>query len=89
MNVLKINGNYITSLNMLHKCIENNLQINHYGQNFDAMWDVLSTKKNIHIQLYNVDQLKKHLGSDYDTFLSLLEDLHALEQRHITFERIN
>lgn len=89
MNVLKINGKNITSLNMLHNCIENNLQINHYGKNFDAMWDVLSTKKNIHIQLYDVEQLKKHLGSDYDTFLSLLEDLHALEQRHITFERIN
>ncbi len=75
MTVMMLDGQKLLSINDVHRVVRQTFDLNHYGENLDALWDVLTTQKNVHIIIKNDPLLQHHLGQDYMSLMRLFEDL--------------
>ncbi len=75
-----INGKKILNHDQLHLYLKHQFNLpEYYGNNLDALWDVLSHNKNIEkITVLYTDSLKQVLGNYGETFINLLKDLRTL-----------
>jgi ribonuclease inhibitor len=67
MKEIILDGKIMTSVEITHDYIKNNLDFpNYYGSNLDALWDVLtSISKPLKVILINKSALENNLG-DYE-----------------------
>ena len=49
MTALILDGIQLLSIEDVHRVIKETFHIPYYGKNLDALWDVLTTKKDIHV----------------------------------------
>ncbi len=74
---LSLDGDAIHDRAALHAEIARQLPLPpYYGNNLDALWDVLSARRApLEILLRHSDSLLRHLGTYGEAFLALLRDL--------------
>ena len=79
MNVILLDGNRIKNITDFHKTFMAALNIDkRYGKNLDALYDVLTSSQNeIGIIAVNTDKLSETLGSRWQHFLRLINDVSA------------
>lgn len=85
--IIKLNGNDMTTKELFHDCLKQKLTLpDYYGNNLDALWDVLSTySEKLHLILSNKVQLLKNLGDYGHSIIQLFEDV-VKENDNITFD---
>lgn len=78
-----LDGKFITNKNTLFEELKK--QINDeafYGDNLDALWDVLSySNKEINVVIVNQVDLKNHLGDYADILIEVLNNLKDVNER--------
>lgn len=81
-----LDGKKMTSISDAHKHIKNQLNFPlYYGENLDALWDILSTiGEPTSIFLMNCDSLKENLSLYAQTLLDVIYDA-ACENENIIF----
>lgn len=74
MKIVLLDGNEIKEAKDLHEKFRQSLDLpEYYGNNLDALYDVLSTNYDeIGIIAVNTDKLRDTLGERWDRFLGLL-----------------
>ena len=75
MKTLILDGKQLSSIEDVHRVVKETFDLPYYGNNLDALWDVLTTKKHIHVIIKHEVLLQQHLGQDYTSLLRLFEDL--------------
>jgi ribonuclease inhibitor len=75
MTALILDGKQLSSIEDVHRVVKETFDLPYYGNNLDALWDVLTTKKDIHVIIKHEALLHQHLGQDYTSLLRLFEDL--------------
>ena len=86
MKIIILDGNKIKNTKHFHKAFIKTLDLpRSYGKNLDALNDILtSTQEEIGIIAVNADMLSETLGSRWQSFLQLMEDI-GLEKNNIHF----
>ena len=86
MKIIILDGNKIKNTKHFHKPFIKALDLpRSYGKNLDALNDILtSTQEEIGIIAVNADMLSETLGSRWQSFLQLMEDV-GLEKSNIHF----
>lgn len=77
--VVELDGNLIASETDFHEQISKALDFpDHYGRNFDALWDCLSGEIVTDIKLVwkNHSRCKAQLGERFDIIIKLFDELH-------------
>jgi ribonuclease inhibitor len=90
MEELFLDGYKMTSKSEAHKYIKKTLNFpDYYGENLDALWDLLSTKsKTISIFLLHEKKVYENLG-DYGKQLIDVFQEAAISNTHIQFTLFN
>ena len=70
---IEINAKHIKSEEYFHDEIEGFADIDSYGRNLDALYDVLSESNDL-IVIENADYLKKNLGERGEMILRVISD---------------
>ena len=76
MNKIVLDGEKMTSKKKAHSYLKHKLDAKeYYGENLDALWDVLSTyDRNISIEFINIDKLMENLEDYGKSILTIFED---------------
>ena len=77
MTALILDGKQLSSIEDVHRVVKETFDVPYYGTNLDALWDVLTTKKDIHVIIKHEALLQQYLGQDYTSLLCLFEDLKS------------
>ncbi len=90
MDEIFLDCNKMTSKSETHKYIKQMLNLpDYYGNNLDALWDILSTKsKMISIFLLHEEVLHKNLGEYGENLIDVFKEA-ADENNSIQFTVIN
>lgn len=86
MKALILNGRKMTTVERTHRYIKTRLSLPaYYGENLDALWDVLSTLgEPLYIQLINPHKLPENLGEYGTALLNIfMEANQANDNLHI------
>ena len=80
MDILVIDGAYVSDMKQLHEHIASQLHFpKHYGKNLDALYDCLTDMKKVAIHVHNYGALKEHLGDAADGLMEVFLDLCAVK----------
>ena len=84
-----LNGRYLNSKEFVHLYLKYHLGSRvYYGNNLDALWDVLSTySEPLKIYLVNKDELIENLGEYGESIIKVIEDAED-ENSNIVFKII-
>ena len=76
MKTVLLNGKRMTTKKTTHLYLKKKLSFpSYYGQNLDALWDVLSTiNEEIDIVLYNKEYLDEYLGDYGKDLISVFKE---------------
>lgn len=87
MNIIILNGKRIRNKKEAHEYIKRKLSFpNYYGENLDALWDILSTiSEPIDIKFVNGDVFFENLGSYGVNIIDTFRDA-AIENKNVLFE---
>lgn len=93
LDTITLNGNKMTSKQVLHRYLARKLEFpDYFGNNLDALYDCLTEiGEPVHIDVIHTDRIRKCLDYYGETFLQVLEDA-AAENSHLTicfYEGIN
>lgn len=77
MTTLILDGKQLLSIEDVHRVVKETFDVPYYGKNLDALWDVLTTKKDIHVIIKHDALLHQHLGQGYASLIRLFEDLKS------------
>lgn len=82
-----LNGKNMTSKQTAHEYIKGKLKLReYYGENLDALWDVLSTyDRPIEIRIVNTKDLIEGLGDYGESIIEVFRDSER-ENKNIKFE---
>lgn len=85
--IIELDGNKLTTKKTFHDYLKQNISLpDYYGNNLDALWDVLFTfSEKLHIIFYNKTQFLKNLGDYGNSIIELFEDT-VKENDNISFE---
>ncbi len=73
---VKIDCKYIDSEKTFHRTIKRILDLDdYYGDNLDALWDLLTEREYLDIRFTNSKYLEKNLGDYGNKIIDLFEDL--------------
>lgn len=79
---LILNGNEIVSEESFHKAIGKFFEIEgFYGENLDALWDVLSTSRCISIIWIKHKNSEKNLGDYFYSIIDIFNDVSQLKNQ--------
>lgn len=84
MKSITISGDNHIEMSSIHELLIAELNFGQfYGRNFSALLDMLSTEipRPFHIQITSAKLLKENLQNDYDTLLSILNKVEALDEQ--------
>lgn len=86
---IELNGKNMKTREETHKYLKEKLNLpEYYGENLDALWDILSTySKPIKISFINKDELIKNLEDYGYALISVFQDVEE-ENTNIKFEII-
>lgn len=86
---IELNGENMKTRQGTHKYVKEKLKLpEYYGENLDALWDILSTySKSIKISLINKNELIKNLEDYGYALISVFQDIEE-ENTNIKFEII-
>ena len=86
---IELNGENMKTRQGTHKYLKEKLKLpEYYGENLDALWDILSTySKSIKISLINKNELIKNLEDYGYALISVFQDIEE-ENTNIKFEII-
>jgi RNAse (barnase) inhibitor barstar len=84
-----LDGKQILSMQDVHHIVKQTLDLHHYGENLDALFDVLSTTKNVRIIIKHEALLQFHLGHDYASLMRLFEDVMTQTSLGFSIDIIN
>ncbi len=82
MKKVVIDGNKINTEKELHQLLSKELDFGpYYGENLDALWDMLTTNIERPFSIYwvNLRESRKKLGSTCDQIVNLLKDVEEYD----------
>lgn len=82
----KIDAKNILSKEDFHKKIKHIFDLpDYYGDNLDSLWDLLTEKNELDIDIYNSAYFKKNLDGYGANIIELFEDLSKMKEYRINF----
>ncbi|SFP21210.1 Barstar, RNAse (barnase) inhibitor [Halolactibacillus halophilus] len=75
--MLILDGKQLLSIEDVHCVVKETFDVPYYGKNLDALWDVLTTQKELRVIIKHDALLQKHLEQDYTSLICLFEDLKS------------
>ncbi len=89
MKIVILDGRKMIDKAVSHKYLKRKLRLpDYYGENLDALWDVLSTiSEPVKIKVVNRDSLYENLGSYGEAILNVFKDA-AEENNNVNLEII-
>jgi len=82
MKIVRLNGKKMVSIDATHRYLKRMLSFpDYYGNNLDALWDVLSTQSEpLQVRLANRDLLLNNLGQYGSDLVQVFKDAEMLNQ---------
>lgn len=82
----KINAKNILSKEEFHNEMKQLFEFpDYYGNNLDSLWDLLTEKNELNIEIYNSKYFEKNLGEYGEKIIELFDDLSKMEDYNINF----
>lgn len=73
-------GRQFTSKDVFHDLMVKEFELpSYYGRNLDALWDLLSERRDLSVLIMNAQGIEENLGSYGKSVLKLFDDLNGLE----------
>lgn len=73
-------GRQFTSKDVFHDLMVKEFELpSYYGRNLDALWDMLSERRDLSVLIMNAQGIEENLGSYGKSVLKLFDDLNGLE----------
>jgi ribonuclease inhibitor len=90
MKNIILDGNKMTSIKQTHKYIKEQFNFpSYYGENLDALWDLLSTiSSQTDIELINLNILNENLNEYAENLLDIFYEVSE-ENNKLSFKIIN
>lgn len=87
MKIVNLDGRRMIDKDVSHKYLKRKFRLpDYYGENLDALWDVLSTiSEPVKIKVVNSDNLYENLGSYGEAILDVFKDA-AEENDNVNLE---
>jgi hypothetical protein len=87
-NIISLSANYMKTKGQAHKYFIEKFDLpSYYGKNLDALWDVLTERREkTHIVIQGVEKLLENLGDYGSAIIDLFEDLEH-EYDNYTIEK--
>ena len=89
MKTILIDGEKYDNIEEIHNLFARGFDWTYYGNNLDALWDVLTSEERpFEIKWINVEESKKKIGHDCSSMISLLRKVEERDkQRYPEAER--
>ena len=90
MKTILLNGKKMTNKRIAHLYLKRKLSLpNHYGENLDALWDLLSTwSDELNILMYNTQYMEASLGDYGNSLINVFREA-TCENDRIIFRAIH
>lgn len=76
-----IDGKYIRDEKTFHRTVKRLFQLDdYYGENLDALWDMLTERKNLNIKIINSKSIIKYLGDYGLKIINLFNELNRVDE---------
>lgn len=87
MRVVRLDGAAMTTVDKVHATLQKEMGFpDYYGNNLDALWDMLSEEsEEVHIILEREEAMKKLLGAYVEELIRVFREAET-ENEYLTFE---
>ena len=78
-----INGKHIKDKKAFHKMVKRVFQLDdYYGENLDALWDMLTAKNELNIKIINSKLIIRNLGDYGLKIVDLFNELNRVDENY-------